>query len=77
MRSDHHLIGIHVTLIDFPRGRVYWKFNPSLLEDNLVKNKTKSFITEFFQYNIGSANPLIVWGTFKMYLQVIQFNIDQ
>ena len=34
MRSDHHLIGIHITLIDFPRGRGYWKFNQSLLDNN-------------------------------------------
>ena len=32
MRSDHHLIGLHITLIEFPRGRdignlikVYWR----------------------------------------------------
>jgi exonuclease III len=34
MRSDHHLIGIHITLIVFPRGQGYWKFNQSLLEKN-------------------------------------------
>ena len=27
MRSDHHLIGIHITLVDFPHGWGYCKFN--------------------------------------------------
>ena len=41
MRLDHHLIGLHIRLMEFPRGRGYWKCNQSLLEDNLFLTKTK------------------------------------
>ena len=65
MRSDHHIIGICITLTEFPHGRGYWKFNQSLLDDKLFLTRTKSFITDFFRHNIGMADPLTVWDTFK------------
>ena len=43
--------------------RGYWKFDQSLLDDNLFLTRTESFITDFFRHNIG--DPLIVWATFK------------
>ena len=65
MRSDHHIIGIYITLTEFPRGRGYWKFNQSLLDDKLFRTRTEEFITDFFRHNIGTADPLTVWDTFK------------
>jgi exonuclease III len=65
MRSDHHIIGIYITLTEFPRGRGYWKFNQSLLDDKLFRTRTEEFITDFFRHNIGTADPHIVWDTFK------------
>lgn len=38
MRSDHHLIGLHIALSEFPRGQGYWKCNQSLLDDQFVLN---------------------------------------
>lgn len=65
LRSDHQLIALHLVLTEFPRGRGYWKFNHNPLKDNIFITKTKEFITDFFSHNIGSADPLIVWDTFK------------
>jgi hypothetical protein len=65
MWSDHHIIGIYITLTEFPRGRGYWKFNQSLLDDNLFITRIEEFITDFFRHNIGTADPLILWDTFK------------
>jgi exonuclease III len=47
MRSDHQIIGIYIALTEFPRGP-YWKFNQSLLNDNLFLTRTESFLTDFF-----------------------------
>lgn len=63
MRSDHHIIGINITLTEFPRRRGYRKCNQSLLDDNLFITKTEEFITDFFQHKIGTADPIIVWDT--------------
>jgi hypothetical protein len=65
MRSDHHIIGIYITLTEFPRGRGYWKFNQSLLADKLFRSQAEEFITDFFRHNIGTSDPFIVWDTFK------------
>ena len=52
MRSDHHIIGIYITLTKFPRGRGYWKFNQSLLDNNLFRTRTEEFIIDLFRHNI-------------------------
>ena len=65
MRSDHHIIGIYITPTEFPCGRGYWKFNQSLLGDKLFITRTEECITDFFRQQIGTADPLIEWNTFK------------
>ena len=65
MQSHHHLIGLHITLTEFPRGRGYWTFNQSLLDDNLFLTKTKKFINYFFCVQHRYRRSLIVWDTFK------------
>ncbi len=67
--SDHSLITLQVTNDDFHRGLGFWKFNQSLLQSNLFVENTKTFISEFFKLNIGSANPHIVWDSFKCSLR--------
>lgn len=52
-------------MTEYPQGRGYWKFNQKLLEDQTFVERTKEFITDFFLYNIGSADPHTVWDTFK------------
>lgn len=64
-RSDHQLISLNLETTEFPRGRGYWKFNQKLLEDQTFVEKTSNFINDFFSYNIGTANPHIVWEAFK------------
>ena len=40
--------------------------NQSLLDGNFYfLTRTEEFITDFLQHNIGTADPLIVWDTFK------------
>ena len=65
MLSDHQIIGIYITLTEFPCGRRYWKFNHSLLDNNLFLTRGCIFNCIFFKHNIGTAYPLIVWDTFK------------
>ena len=76
MWSDHHISGIYITLTEFPCGRGYWTFNLSLLDDKLFRTRTEEFITDFFRHNIGTADPLIVWDTFKCALggHAVQFS---
>ena len=31
----------------------------------MFRTRTEEFITDFFRYDIGTADPLIVWDTFK------------
>lgn len=57
MPSDDQIIGIYITVTEFPCGRGYRTFYQSLL------TRAEEFITEFFQHNIATANPLIVWDT--------------
>lgn len=64
-RSDHHLIILKLNFVDIDRGKGYWKFNQSLLEDSNFIIKTKQFISDFFLFNTDSANPHIVWDAFK------------
>lgn len=64
-RSDHHLIVLKINFTDNDRGKGYWKLNQSLLEDGNFINKTKLFISDFFHFNSGSANPHSVWDAFK------------
>ena len=68
-KSDHHLITLQLTVNEYPRGPGYWKFNQSLLTDDQYITKTKSFITDFFNINIGSSDPLTVWDAFKCTLR--------
>ena len=65
MQPDHHIIGINITLTEFPRGQGYRKCNQSLLDDNLFITRTEEFITDFSRHKIGTADPIIVWETFK------------
>lgn len=65
LRSDHYPIILHIEITEYPRGKGFWKFNQKLLEDHLFMEKTKEFITDFFNWNIKSADPLVVWDTFK------------
>ena len=41
------------------------EFNQSLLDDTLFRTRTEEFTTDFFRHNIGTADPFIVWDTFK------------
>ena len=65
LKSDHHLITLNLTISEFPRGPGYWKLNQSLLTDQTFITKTKQCITEYFLHNTDSADPLIVWDSFK------------
>ena len=45
-RSDHSLVIMRMNFTNHERGRGYWKFNNSLLYDNIYVNKVKKCITE-------------------------------
>ena len=63
--GSSHNCHIYITLTEFSHGQGYWKCNQSLLDDKLFRTRTEEFITDFFRHNIGTADPLIVWDTFK------------
>jgi len=65
LRSDHSLIGLSVITSKIPRGRGFWRMNQDFLSDKTFIKETSEFITEFFQFNVNSANPHIVWESFK------------
>ena len=64
-RSDHNLIALSFITAEFPRGKGFWKFNTSLLEDKLFHKKTVEIMKEFFSNNCGTANPHSVWEAAK------------
>ena len=64
-RSDHALITLQLTTSESPRGRGYWKLNQQLLNDCKFIENTKSFISMFFENNVGTADPHMVWDAFK------------
>ena len=39
--------------------------NQSIIDDKLFRTRTEEFISDFFRHNIGTADPLIVWDSFK------------
>ena len=63
--SDQSLITLQVMTDDFHRGPGFWKFNLALPQDDLFVENTKTFISDFFKFNIRSANSHIVWDSFK------------
>ena len=69
MHSDHSLITLQVMTDEFHRGPGFWKFNLSLLQDDLFAENTKTFISDFFKFNTFSANPHIVRDSFKCSLR--------
>jgi len=76
LRSDHSLISISLLLSTTPKGPGFWRLNCDLLSDQLFVKETSKFITEFFLFNEGSANPHIVWEAFKCTVrgQIIKFS---
>jgi hypothetical protein len=72
MQSDHHLIGLLITLTEFPRGRGYWTFCQALLDHNLFLEKTKEFI--HFLHLIGTAVALLYGTLLNVLLEAIQYN---
>ncbi len=60
-----NLILLKLNFADNDRGRGFWKFNQSLLEDENFISETRQFISDFFVFNNGSANLHIVWDAFK------------
>lgn len=71
--SDHNCIGLKFLFVENTRGPGYWKFNQTLLQDDVFIKKTKEFINDFFKCNEESANPLIVWEAFKCCLRGYAF----
>ena len=57
LRSDHSLVTLLIDNLQCSRGRGYWKFNVSLLNDDSFVDITRRFIKEFFEDNENSSNP--------------------
>lgn len=57
LRSDYAMVTIQILTAEHPRGRGYWKFNLSLLNDSIFIEKTKVFVREFFETNENSSDP--------------------
>ena len=55
--------------MEFPRGPGYWQFNQSLLQDKTFLQQTKQVMSEFFENNVGSANPQVVWDAAKCFFR--------
>lgn len=65
LRSDHAIVTIQILTTEHPREHGYWKLNLSLLNYPKFVEKTKEFITEFFENNENSSDPHNIWEAFK------------
>jgi hypothetical protein len=64
IRSDHSYVDLEVSFTSPTRGRGFWKFDNSLLEDkNFIKELT-SKIKQTEEDNIGTE-PTLLWETIK------------
>ena len=61
-RSDHSVIELTLSLLDFDKGRGFWKFNNSLLrDDNYIKLVKDTITTVKKQYMASPYNPLHIY----------------
>ncbi|MCG8432288.1 MAG: endonuclease/exonuclease/phosphatase family protein, partial [Candidatus Omnitrophica bacterium] len=62
-RSDHSLIELHLNLSNHPKGPGFWKFNNSLLADEIfvkeIENTIEHTIEQYRDPNCVNTNPLL------------------
>ncbi len=64
--SDHNMATLGADINPAPRGRGYWKFNTSLLNDQRYKDKIRKVITYYKAENhIGETDPHVRWDALK------------
>jgi exonuclease III len=64
IRSDHSYVKLEVAFPCAPRGRGFWKFDPSLLEDPKFNQEIIKTIEQTESDNKGT-NPPLLWETVK------------
>ena len=64
--SDHSILHLNISLNKHAnRGRGYWKFNNSLLEDKSFVEKIKSHIQDVIQETFDLPDPRVKWEFLK------------
>ena len=64
--SDHSILHLNISLNKHTnRGRGYWKFNNSLLEDKSFVEKIKSHIQDVIQETFDLPDPRVKWEFLK------------
>ena len=61
------MMQLFLTKGNHPRGRGFWKFNTSLLNDLNYVNTIKSKIKETIEQN-QNLNPLMLWDFLKCHI---------
>jgi exodeoxyribonuclease III len=64
-QSDHRMVCMKFRLTTIPRGPSYYKFNDSLLHDQVFVNKMNNFITEF-ETEYQTLNAQCKWDLCKL-----------
>ena len=73
--SDHSILHLNISLNKYVnRGRGYWKFNNSLLEDKRFVEKIKSHIQDVIQETFDLPDPRVKWEFLKYkYVFLLEF----
>lgn len=65
-KTDHSSVSLQVTTVEEARGRGFWKFNTSLLQDIDYVNMIKNCISEVLTDNGNQdMNPNLLWDFLK------------
>lgn len=68
--SDHKPVYCSVTVRPSPTRATRWRFNSSLLRDELFKTQFESNFSEFLEFNVGSvSDPRILWEAVKGFIR--------
>ena len=68
-KTDHTAVSLQLTTVEEARGRGFWKFNTSLLNDTEYVNIVKQCIVNVTTTNHGTLNPNLLWDFLKCHIR--------
>ena len=77
VNTDHSAIVLQLSKIEGPiKGPSYWKFNNSLLDDNIYINGMRDELSRFLNSEYSHSDPRIYWEVLKFKIKTFSRNFS-